>query len=434
MIETGREKGKMMGYCILLKPYRVTDRLRRLAWHLCWAIVLAQLVGEAKAFAGQPVTTLSRHYRVHSDLPADFTAELSDRLDAMYEEYANRLSDFSEIDSSRRFDVHLFARRIDYMKFTDNRLPNTGGVFMSGRNCLAAFLEGQGRDGLRRTLQHEAFHQFAHGAISDDLPVWLNEGLSQIFEEGLWTGSRFWIGHVPPRRVRQLQFDISKKRLLDFKSFINLSHEDWAKTLARDPDRGAARYNQAWAMTHFLIYAGDESNQYRQRLLTMLKLLHRGSPAGAAFEEAFGTNYKGFQERFFAWAKQMAPTTEAAMIERHEILADMLIEFAKSGKTFATPDEFRAYAIKCKIVLTYRKGDITWQSDKNVANYFLDSAGNPYTPTTLRFSFRADATLPDLLARPSPQFLLKAQLIGNPSSADREVSLQELDTRSARTE
>ena len=63
-------------------------------------------------------------------------------------------------------------------------MKNTGGVFMSGRNLLASFLGDLGRDSLRRTLQHEAFHQFAHTVISPDTPVWLNEGLAQVFEEG----------------------------------------------------------------------------------------------------------------------------------------------------------------------------------------------------------------------------------------------------------
>jgi len=346
-------------------------------------------------------------------------------MDAMYDEYGRRLSDFSQVDQLAPFDVHLFARRVDYMKFTDNRLPNTGGVFISGENKLAAFLEGQGRDGLRRTLQHEAFHQFAHAAISPDLPVWINEGLAQVFEEGLWTGDRFWIGHVPPRRVRQLQADLRDGRIEPFEKFMHQTHESWASTLASDAEGGAARYNQAWAMIHFLIYAGDESNNYRERLLTMLSLIHRQVDGTAAFERAFGTNYEGFQTRFTDWARNLSPSPEAAMIERHEMLADMLIEFAKIGKRFSTVSDFRQYAVRSKIILSYRKGNIAWQSSNDVDRYFRDADGKSYTNQTLCFDMTA-GQLPAIVARPTPTLEIRARFVGEGAQLERDIEVREL--------
>ena len=82
------------------------------------------------------------------------------------------------------------------------------GVFMPHRRLLAAFVEGVGRDGVRRTLQHEAFHQFAHETFGPNVPVWLDEGLAQVFEEAVWTGNGFVVGQVPPRRVRQLSLRV----------------------------------------------------------------------------------------------------------------------------------------------------------------------------------------------------------------------------------
>ena len=39
-------------------------------------------------------------------------------------------------------EVYLFRRQADYLRFTCERWRNSGGVYMSGRNLLAAFLEG----------------------------------------------------------------------------------------------------------------------------------------------------------------------------------------------------------------------------------------------------------------------------------------------------
>src|SRR5438093_11038290 len=111
-------------------------------------------------------------------------------MEQMYAQYSARWSNFLPPQDDR-FEVYLFRRRTGYLRFTGQDPKNTGGIFIPSRNLLAAFLEEQGRDGLWRTLQHEAFHQFALRAIGPQLPVWLNEGIAQIFEEGLWTGNEF---------------------------------------------------------------------------------------------------------------------------------------------------------------------------------------------------------------------------------------------------
>src|SRR4051812_37325639 len=97
----------------------------------------------------------TRHYHVHTDLEHTFAEDLGRRLDAMYDEYVRRLSDFHPNDR-QRLEVYIFKKRADYRSFTEDRLPNTGGMFIPSKSALCAFLEGQGRDALRRTLQHEA--------------------------------------------------------------------------------------------------------------------------------------------------------------------------------------------------------------------------------------------------------------------------------------
>src|SRR3954467_5685821 len=88
-----------------------------------------------------------RHYRIHTDLDFELANDLSQRLDAMYEAYAWRLRLFRE-DGQQvpRFEVYLYRNQRDYLQLTGNRMKHTGGVFISGRNLLASFLEGQGRD------------------------------------------------------------------------------------------------------------------------------------------------------------------------------------------------------------------------------------------------------------------------------------------------
>src|SRR5688572_9440095 len=176
----------------------------------------------------RPIDT--RYYRIHTDLDPELARDLAQRLDVMYEAYSQRLRLFNAKDKPiPRFEVYVFRRQEDYLKLTGERRRNTGGVFMSGRNLLESFLGSQGRDGLRRRLQHEAFHQFAHTVISPDLPVWINEGLAQVFEEAVWNGSTFALEQIPPRRLRQLKADMDDRRLLRFEALMAMTHDEWAK-------------------------------------------------------------------------------------------------------------------------------------------------------------------------------------------------------------
>jgi hypothetical protein len=367
----------------------------------------------------------SKHYRIHTDLDPRFAEELATRLDSMYEQYAHRLSEFRAGADGKTFEVYIFAKRADYMRLTGNRFPNTGGVFMPARNLLAAFLEGQGRDALRRTLQHEAFHQFAHTALSPDLPLWLNEGMAQYFEEGIWTGQYFAIGQVPPRRVRQLQEDMKAQRLLPFRTFMSLTHEEWGQNLTRDAERGATQYNQAWAMVHFLVHANNGREPYRPRLIQLLKMIHGGAEPDVAFREAFSDNIEGFQQRFVEWARTLAPTPEANMLERQDVLADLLTALEERGERFDELAEFRMAVVTGGYRLHYTKGRIKWQTAADPLLYFSDLDGRPFRKDELYFERRAGAPLPDVVCRPADGIQLRTRFHeAGGNSIEHEVLVQ----------
>ena len=139
----------------------------------------------------------TRHYRVHTDLDDALARELGQLLDNMSTSTPQRLAILGGESAMPRLEVFLFQTQWDYLKFSRGRLKNTGGVFVPDQNLLAAFLELQGRDGIRRTLQHEAFHQFAFNAISPELPIWLNEGLRSFSRKACGTATAFCWARCP---------------------------------------------------------------------------------------------------------------------------------------------------------------------------------------------------------------------------------------------
>lgn len=376
------------------------------------ALLVIGLASPRRAAAAfEPRTIDTRHYRIQTDLDVELARDLSVRMDAMYDEYARRLSAFRADGDVPRLEVHLFRNQADYLAFTGETLQNTGGVYMPKRNLLAAFLEGQGRDGLRRTLQHEAFHQFAYNQISQNLPTWLNEGMAQMFEEAVWDGKVFWLGNVPPRRVRQLKADLNRGRLIEFANVLTMTQDKWAANLTADAELGATQYNQCWAMVHFLSFVNDEKGQplHRRRLLSMLELLHAGREPEAAFREAFSSNVRGFQDRFFEYAAALEATPTATLVERQGVLADLLCELDKRGMRFTNVSQFKRAAVLGGYRMHYTKGDLTWESEKDLRVYFADMLGRPLADGELYFDRRPGAALPDVVCRCTKDFQLRTR-------------------------
>jgi hypothetical protein len=383
--------------------------------HVLWVLALllsvpAMLRAAPEDRMGElpPMRTIrTNHYQIQTDLDDALARELAERMDQMFEEYSRRLADFTSDREFRMLDVYLFRRKEDYNEYTLNHFPNTGGIFLAGRvNALAAFLEGQGRDSLKRTLQHEAFHQFAHNAISPNLPIWLNEGMAQVFEEGLWTGKQFMLGQVPPRRLRQLKSDIDGGRLVDFKTFLAITNDEWARTLAGNANKGATQYNQAWAMTHYLIH-GD-NGVLRKRLIRFMQLMHDNTDADTAWKTAFSDNYAGFQRKFTDWAAAVEATPEATMIDRQGVLGDLLVNLNEGGIKFRDMASFRKAVTSRGYQLQYTKGDVTWKTEPKLDVYFSDTSGQMLGNESLYFD-PAGGPLPDIVCQMSDQLKLRTR-------------------------
>lgn len=338
------------------------------------------------------------HYRIHTDLDDELVTNLSLRMDAMYDEYARRLSEFPRPDDSVPLEAYVVHSKEKYLHLVGLTMAGTGGAFNANRHLLAAFLDGQGADALRRTLQHEAFHQFAAEAIGHNIPIWLNEGLAQLFEEGIWTGNGFLLGQVPPRRLRQLHADVEGGTLIDFSELLAMNGAGWAKGW-RDGARSATQYNQAWAMAHFLVYATDPQGllKYRARLIQMLQYLRSGMDGQSAFRAAFSSNVDGFRDRFSEYADDLAATPQATLIEHQGVLADMLIAMAEHNRYFADFDEFKRQCIAEDWRIQYTLGGLKWSSAADPSIYFCSPGNGADGPDVQSFEPNGSRPLPDML-------------------------------------
>jgi hypothetical protein len=378
----------------------------------------------------------TRFYDIYTDVDRDLALDIGRQMDAMYTEYQRRLARFPMDRSGKRLAAYLFQHQSDYLGFVGPGARNTGGVFMPGQQALAAFVDNQGLASLRRTLRHEAFHQFAYLVFELKLPIWINEGMAQVFEEGIWTGQEFLLGQVPPRRVRHLKSDVARvdnRGLIPFTELMAFTPERWGQVLNTDERKAMTEYNQSWAMIHFLVHAKDATGRekFRGMFLDMLDLIRDGKSGEDAFAGAFaGGNVKGFQDRFVEYVRDLQPTPAASLIERQEVLGDFLIELKRKGRTYKQVSDFRKEAVRRRMGMTYfGEHGLSWQTDPNVEIYFCDVNDRPMGDSEIYFSdstSSSDAPLPDLVCRGGDRFQLRTRFyVGATNRIEHEVVIEQ---------
>jgi len=106
-------------------------------------------------------------------------------------------------------------------------------------------------------LYHEAFHayleNFVFPAADFDVPRWLNEGLAQVFEEGILEVGTLRLDIPSQTRLQALQKDLREQDRLPLAELLNseprrflVAHEDQALASER-------LYLYSWGLAHFLV-------------------------------------------------------------------------------------------------------------------------------------------------------------------------------------
>jgi hypothetical protein len=255
-------------------------------------LVLMMLAGLAQAAPNHNLNTFqSRFYTVHTNLDRDEVKPIAHRMDVIFHHYRQRFNKF-ERRSRQTADLYLLRTRRQYVKFMGEygvNAQNSGGMFFKlpnhGVHGLATWVQSRQQQRLVTVLQHEGFHQFAFHFIGQHIPIWVNEGLAQYFEDARIQGREMELGRVSKKRVRHLEQAYRQEKLLGLSKVLGLSMRQWNRILSASPRSSQRLYAQAWSMVYFLIHG--ENGKYREPFRRYLHLLAAGKTSRQAAEEAF---------------------------------------------------------------------------------------------------------------------------------------------------
>src|SRR5579863_9039575 len=126
------------------------------------------------------------------------------------------------------------------------------------------------------TAIHEYFHLIVkHSGLV--LPMWLNEGLADVYSTLEPHGKHMRMGDVIPGHMQQLR----STDWLTLEALLSIGHDS---PYYNERDKASIFYSESWALAHMLFL----SDGYRNKFFDFLDLIKAGTPSRVALERAFG--------------------------------------------------------------------------------------------------------------------------------------------------
>ena len=165
---------------------------------------------------------------------------------------------------------------------------------------FAYYLAGSDRDyivmqGLDSSTYPVAIHEYVHLLIrySDlNLPVWLNEGLAELYSTLEPVAKKVKVGEMLPGRLQVLM----RSKFLDLETLTSVDHNS---PYYNERDRMAIFYAESWALTHML----QLSDAYRPKFSEFVRAVTSGSSHAEACQQVFGKSLAQVQKELEAYVR-----------------------------------------------------------------------------------------------------------------------------------
>lgn len=172
-----------------------------------------------------------------------------------------------------------------------------GGYFQAGEDANYIAVKLAGGEGDYSLI----FHEYSHALISAsvrDMPVWLNEGLSEVYSTfAERDGGRSALIGVPPEAHR---LEIQRGGLLPLDRLMAVDHDS---PIYNEGSRRGMFYAESWVLAHYLLFGNPARHA---QLPTYLGLVERGVAVGEAFRQAFECEPRVLEAELRAYVNQFS--------------------------------------------------------------------------------------------------------------------------------
>lgn len=159
------------------------------------------------------------------------------------------------------------------------------GFFSRRQHANYITIDGSHRDAMLGITQHEYVHFYLSYRMRP-IPVWLNEGLAELYSTFEVVGNHANLGKIIPRHLQWLQ----QNELIPL---LQLFAVDRDSPTYNESDRRGVFYAQSWLVVHYLYLNREEGPQQLKKFLDLQDSL----PPDQAFTEAFAESPEEMQRR-----------------------------------------------------------------------------------------------------------------------------------------
>ena len=125
-----------------------------------------------------------------------------------------------------------------------------------------------------------AMHEYTHLVVEHaelKLPIWLNEGLADVYSSLEPRGNQAMVGRPLPGRSDML----TQQKWMDLNALFEVGHDS---PYYNEKEKMSIFYAESWALTHMLTL----SNEYKSSFSKFMAAIAAGQPAAECFQSIYG--------------------------------------------------------------------------------------------------------------------------------------------------
>jgi len=252
-------------------------------WVLIPMLLLAAVSAARGAAPDRWVEARSTHFVVLTDSSEKEARRLAGQFERMHMVFHTLLPAKGDDSEPPIMVVAVKDRKglqaLEPEAYLEKSQMDLSGFFVRapGKNYILVRLDAQ-QEHAYSTVYHEYTHYILRKA-DGWLPLWLNEGLAQFYENTDIDDKNVWLGQANAEDLRFLSHT-------DLLPMAKLFAVDTKSPYYHDEQKGSIFYAESWALTHFLI--ASDRIQGTHRMHEYEESLAQGEDAVAAAQHAFG--------------------------------------------------------------------------------------------------------------------------------------------------
>ncbi len=255
------------------------------------------------------------------------------RIAADLEELRAVLARFASLQLSSPVPtyIYVFRNEPDFAPYNlrfEGESAEASGYFARREHANYIAINGDAGRDASAIVYHEYVHYFAANNLPG-LPLWFEEGLSELYASFRVSSRKIQLGFVEPRHVVLLR----RSPWVPLESLLAADHD---APLYNDPDLKGLFYAQSWAMVHYLLVGSDERRAEAYRFVS---LVTEGVPHDEAFRRAFGGDLAALED-------ELRRYVDRTIFSYLELEASVPVELPIAVRPLPYPD------------LLYRLGDL----------------------------------------------------------------------------